>query len=219
VVFLPAALNGRDRPATFMRQNLLPVVNLYGLLLLSDALLLNALGFDRGAAQAYFVTPISLETVLKAKNLTAIVFIVLQSAIILCISTIARVPISKSSIISGLLASTVVTVYLLSAGNYTSLAMPRSLDPRQTFKKQAGAKMQIWLLGCSLGLFVLVGFAFLARYAFQSDWALFGVLTVELIIGLFLYHLGLQSAVERGMHRREEIVQTLSRSGSPMNMG
>jgi len=219
VVFLPAALNGRDTPANFMRQNLLPVVNLYGLLLLSDALLLNALGFDRGAAQAYFVTPVSLGTVLKAKNLTAIVFVALQSAIILCVSTIARVRITKGSIATGLLASAVVTVFLLSVGNYTSVAMPRPLDPRQTFKKQAGAKMQIWLLGCSLGLFVLVGFAFLARYAFQSDWALFSVLTVELIAGLLVYRFGLQSAVERGMRRREEIVQMLSRSGSPMSAG
>ncbi|HLH05115.1 MAG TPA: hypothetical protein VKX25_20270 [Bryobacteraceae bacterium] len=219
VVFVPAALNGHDATSGFMRQNLLPVVNLYGLLLLSDALLLNALGFDRGAAQAYFVTPIELSTVLKAKNLSAIFFVALQSTIIICVSAIARVPITRTSIVSGLLASSVVTVFLLIAGNYTSLAMPRPLDPKQTFKKQAGAKMQIWLFGCSLGLFALVGFAFLARYAFASDWALFGVLIFELMIGLFVYRLGLQSAIERGMRRREEIVQTLSRSGSPMSLG
>ncbi len=80
VVFVPAALNGNDPAAHFMHNNLLPVVNVYGLLLLSDTLLLNAFGLDRGASQAYFVMPLSLDTVLKAKNLTAIAFVALQSA-------------------------------------------------------------------------------------------------------------------------------------------
>src|SRR5581483_7011182 len=57
VVFVPAALNGHDPAAHFMRGNLLPVVNVYGLLLLSDTLLLNAFGLDRAASQVYFVMP------------------------------------------------------------------------------------------------------------------------------------------------------------------
>jgi hypothetical protein len=66
---------------------------------------------------------------------------------------------------------------------------------------------------------VLVGFAFLARYALQSDWALLGVLSLELLIGLVVYYLGLESAAERGRRDREKIVQLLSRSGSPVSLG
>ena len=211
--------NSADPVAHFMRNNLIPVVNMYGLLLLSDSLLLNAFGLDRGAVQTYFVTPVSLATVLKAKNLTAIVFVVLQSAVILLVATFSHAPITPMSVISGLLASAVVTVFLLAVGNLTSLTMPRPIDPKQTFKKQAGAKMQIWLLGCSLALFILVGFGFLARYALQSDWVLLGVLTFEFVCGLVVYRLGLESAVARGLRNREKIVGLLSKNASPVSLG
>ncbi len=219
VVFVPAALNRQDPTSDFMRNNLLPVVNVYGLLLLSDALLLNAFGLDRGAAQLYFVTPVALETVLKAKNLAAVVFVALQSGVILLVACAARAPITLKSITSGLLASAVVTVFLLATGNLSSFAMARPVDPKQTFKKQAGAKTQLWLLGCSAGLFILLGFAFLARYALQSDWIFAAVLTFELLVGSIVYRLSLESAVKRGTRDREEIVQTLSRSASPVSLG
>lgn len=218
-VFVPMALNSGDPASDFMRNNLIPVVNVYGLLLLSDTLLLNAFGLDRGAAQAYFVTPVALQVVVRAKNLTAIIFVILQSTVILVVAFVARAPISRMSVTSGLLASAVVTVFLLAAGNFTSLAMPRPIDPRQTFKKQAGAKMQIWLLACSLGLFILLGFAFLARYAFANDWVFVLVLLFEFSVGLIVYHLGLQSAVERGLRNRETVVELLSKSSSPVSLG
>ena len=219
VVFVPAALNSADPAAHFMRNNLIPVVNVYGLLLLSDTLLLNAFGLDRGGAQTYFVTPVSLGTVLKAKNLTAIIFVILQSAVILLVATFSRAPITPMGVVSGLLASAVVTVFLLAVGNLTSLTMARPIDPKQTFKKQAGAKMQIWLLGCSLALFVLVGFAFFARYALQSDWIFLAVLGFEFVCGLIVYRLGLESAVTRGLRNRETIVELLSKNASPVSLG
>ncbi len=219
VVFIPASLNGRDATSEFMRNNLIPVVNVYGLLLLSDTLLLNAFGLDRAGAQIYFVSPVSLTTVLRAKNFTAIVFVFLQSVVILLVATLARAPLTVAGVVSGLLASAVVTVYLLATGNLTSVSFPRAIDPRQTFKKQAGAKMQIWLLICSLGLFVLVGFAFLARYALQRDSALLAVLGLELLVGLIAYRFSLESAVERGVRDREAIVQSLSKNSSPVSLG
>ena len=219
IVFVPAALNGQDPTSDFMRNNLLPVVNIYGLLLLSDALLLNAFGLDRGAAQLYFVTPVALETVLKAKNLAAVIFVALQSGVILLVACAARAPMTLKSITSGLLASAVVTVFLVATGNLSSFAMARPVDPKQTFKKQAGAKTQLWLLGCSIGLFILVGFAFLGRYALQSDWMFAAVLAFELLVGALVYRISLESAVKRGTRDREEIVQTLSRSASPVSLG
>ncbi len=218
VVFVPVALNGNDSGSQFMRNNLIPVVNVYGLLLLSDSLLLNAFGLDRGAAQAYFLSPVPLGTVLKVKNLTAIFFVVLQSAAILLVAAIARATVTWMSVVSGLLASAVVTVFLLVTGNLTSLSMARPIDPKQTFKKQAGARMQMWLLACSVGLFVLVGFAFLARYALQSDWIFLAVLCFELLVGLIAYRLGLETAVARGNRDRELIVQRLSKGSSPVSL-
>ena len=219
VVFIPVTLRRGDPGAGWMSQNFLPVVNLYGLLLLSDALLLNAFGLDRGAAQLYFVTPVPLETVIRAKNLTAIVFVVLQTIAVLLVVTLVRARFTPYSVVAGMAASAVVTVFLLSVGNFTSLNGPRPVDPRQTFKKQGGAKMQLWLLSCSLGMFLLIGFAFLARYAFHSDWVLLALLAFEFVIGLVIYKFSTASAVQKGLRERERIVEALSKSGSPVSLG
>ena len=219
LVFVPASLNGNDPTSAFMRNNLIPVVNIYGLLLLSDTLLLNAFGLDRGAVQLYYVTPVELVQVLKAKNLTAISFVLMQSAAILLVAAVAHAPVTRFGVASGLVASAVVCVFLLATGNLTSLTMPRPIDPKQTFKKQAGAVMQIWILGCILGLSVLVGFAYLARYALQSDWAFLITLGFEFLIGAVVYRISLDSAVRRGYRNREMIVQLLSKNVSPLSLG
>lgn len=219
VIFVPVALGRGGTGIHWLRQNFVPLVNLYGLLLLSDALLLNAFGLDRAAAQTYFVTPVSLAAVVRAKNLTAVLFIALQTFAVLLIVTVIRVPITLFSIASGISASCVVTIYLLSVGNFTSFHGPRPVDPRQTFKKQGGARMQLWILLCSIGMFLLVGFAFLARYAFHADWALFAVLGGEFVFGLIVYHFATESAVHKGMRDRELVVEALSKSASPISLG
>ncbi len=218
VIFVPVSMRGEDPGSSFMRANLIPFVNLYGLLLLSDTLLLNAFGLDRAAAQLYFLAPVPLTSVLTAKNIAAVSFVGLQTVIVLIGAAIARAQLTRMSIAAALLASAVVTIFLLIAGNITSLAAARPIDPKQTFKKQAGAKMQLWLLGCTISMFILVGFAYLARYAFQSDWVLLGVLGFELFVGLILYRFGLESAVKRGARDREMIVQLLSRNLSPVSL-
>ena len=219
IVFVPVTLGRTDPGAYWMQQNFLPVVNLYGLLLLSDALLLNAFGLDRAAVQAYFVTPVPLKTVLKAKNLTAVSFVTVQTCVVLVVVLAIRAPVTGYSIAAGLASSAVVTLYLLSIGNLTSFTGPRPVDPRQTFRKQGGARMQLWILLCSIGMFLLVGFAFLARYAFHADWVLFAVLVGEFLVGLIVYRFAIESAVEKGMRDREEIVESLSKSASPISLG
>jgi ABC-2 type transport system permease protein len=219
VIFVPIALGRSDPGATWLHQNFLPLVNLYGLLLLSDALLLNAFGLDRAAVQTYFVAPVALRTVVWAKNLTAISFVAIQTLAVLLVVTIIRVPITLFSIAAGIAASAVVTVFLLSIGNLTSFNGPRPLDPRQTFKKQGGARMQLWILLCSICIFLLIGFAYLARYAFHRDWVLFAVLICELAFGLIVYHFATESAVQKGMRDREKVVDALSKNASPISRG
>ena len=64
----------------------------------------------------------------------------------------------------------------------------------------------------------LVGFAFLARWALDSDWALIGVFAVEFIIGVVVYRIATDSAVERGIRDRERIIDDLSKSAAPISM-
>ena len=130
-----------------------------------------------------------------------------------------RIHLSPFSVAGGIAISVVVSVFLVSAGNFTSVSMPRPIDPSSTFRKQAGSRMQSWLLLASLGMLTLVAFPFLARWAFEKDWPFFAVLLVELGIGAIFYRIALDSAVERGMRDRERIVEALSKGASVMDLG
>jgi hypothetical protein len=79
--------------------------------------------------------------------------------------------------------------------------------------------MQLWFVVCSVGMFLLVGFAFLARWALQTNWALLAVLLVEFGIGLIVYRVATQSAVERGLRDREKLLKALSKGPSPIGLG
>jgi hypothetical protein len=105
---------------------------------------------------------------------------------------------------------------LMWAGNLLSVMMPRPIDPSSTMRKQGNAKIQLWILLCTVGMAVLVGFAYLARWAFDSDRALLGVLLFEFVIGCVIYRVALDSAVERGFAERERIIDALSKTSSPI---
>ncbi len=220
LIFLPIALNtltgGRD---SFISDNFLVMATLYGLLMMSDTLLLNVFGMDRRATQIYFVAPVSIETVLKAKNMTAVAFIIVQSAVVLVIASVARVSFTALNVVDAVAAAIVVGLFFLCVGNLTSIAMARPIDPTQTFRRQAGGKMQLWFLICSLGMFLLIGFAFLARWAVGNNWALLGVLAVEMLIGIVVYRIALQSAAERAGSDKEQILEALSKGSSPVGLG
>lgn len=216
VIFFPIGF-GKGH-TNWVRENFLPVVSLYGLLLLGDTLLWNVFGFDRGAAQLWFLTGPGLRTVLHAKNMTAALFIGLQNIIVLVAATLLRFPLTLFNIECAVLASAVVSIYFFAIGNLSSVTVPRPVDPSQTLRKQAGAQLQLWLLGSALAMGCLVGFAFLARWALASDWALIGVFGVELAVGLLVYRIAIDSAVERGMRNREKILDALAKNTSPVSV-
>jgi ABC-2 type transport system permease protein len=215
VVFFPMAL-GRGG-AGFLKQNFLTVVNLYGLLILGDALFWNVFGFDRAAAQIYFIAPISLQTVVRAKNLAAGFFIFVQAMIVFLIALALRLPMSRLGVLTSFSASAVAGIFLISAGNLSSSIIPRPIDPSQTLRKQAGGQVQLWLLGCSVAVAVLVGFAYLAQWALQKDWAAPCVLALEFAIGLVIHGIAIESATNRLLRDRERILQALSKGSAPVS--
>jgi ABC-2 type transport system permease protein len=215
LIFLPIRLGEDSKGPGFFSHNYFVAVNLYGLLIMADVLLLNIFGADRAAAQIYFISPVPLATVLKAKNLAACVFILLQNLLVIILTPFFA-HVSAVSIVSGVVASAVASINLMWAGNLLSVMMPRPIDPSATMKRQANAKVQLWILLCTVGMAVLVGFAYLARWAFDSDWALLGVLLFEFAIGAVVYKVALDSAVERGLRDREGIIDALSKTSSPV---
>jgi ABC-2 type transport system permease protein len=214
VVFMPVAMQAGEN--SFMGQNAVPVTSLYGLLLLSDALLLNIFGFDRGAAQVYFATPPKISAVIHAKNLAAVIFIALQSLAIPLLSVLFRIRVTLMSVAAGFLSAAVVTIFLLATGNMLSVVVPRPIDPKSAFRKQGATKVQLWLLMTTFGMFLLVGSAFLARWATDQDWVLLATLGFEFLVGLVVYQIAMESTVERLNSRREQMMAELSKNTSPM---
>jgi ABC-2 type transport system permease protein len=215
LIFIPMTFRGSG--TGFVANNFLPMVSLYGLLLLGDVLIWNVFGFDRYAAQLYFVAPVRFETVLKAKNLASVVFIMLQTAIVCVFVAALRMVITPLSVINAFAASAVAAVFFLGIGNLTSVAIPKPMNPAETFRKQSSGKMQLSFFATTLGMFLLLGSAFAARWALQTNWALLGVLAFEFVIGLIVYHIATESAVERGIQERERILDELLKSVSPIS--
>jgi ABC-2 type transport system permease protein len=215
VLFLPLLLRESSTGNSVWRRDLFPLTNLYALLLLSDSLLLNIFGTDRSAVQLYFLSPVPLAVIFKAKNLVAWVFILVINALVAGV-TLFFAHLSVVNIAAGFLASAVAAIHLMWAGNLLSVIMPRPADPSSTLQRKGSSKVQLWIFFCTLGMAVLVGFAYLARWAFDSDWALLAVLVFEFIIGYVVYRVALDSAVARGISERERILDALSKTSSPI---
>jgi len=214
VVFIPLIL--RSTRVGFVANNFLPIVSIYGLLIMGEALIFNVFGFDRKAVQIYLITPTSFDSVLKAKNVVALFFILLQTSAVVVLAALVRIPVTAVDVGNAFGTALVIAIFLISAGNLTSVYLPRGMDANQTFRKQTSGKLQLWLMGSFIGLSVPVGFAFLARWAFNSEWAYVGVLGVDLIVGWIVYRLSLESAMDRVMRGTERLVDMLSKGGDPI---
>ncbi len=225
VIFGMACLFGALLFSQMMRRNMggfgtdnfLPLVNVYGFLLLGEVLLWNMFGFDRWATQLYYVAPVDLRSVLFAKNLVACFFMLLQTLIVFLVVLLLRFELTVSSVLNEFAISAVVAIFFLAAGNLTSVILPRGVNPTQTFRRQASGTVQVWLLVSSLGIALLLGFAFLARYAFETNWAFLGVLAIEFAIGIVVYRIAIDSAVARAFKGREKMMEALSSGASPLS--
>jgi ABC-2 type transport system permease protein len=215
LIFIPFTLHsaGMGR-SSFVRDNFVLIVTLYGLLILSDTLLFNAFGLDGSGAQIYFAAPVSLKPVFWAKNIAAVVFVLLQSLLVLAVLALLRMPVTFINAANGIALEVVVLVYFLATGNLSSVRLARAVDPRQTLRKNAGGRMQAWTFCATVGMFALGGLAYWARWATGRYSASFAVLAIEFAIGCVVYRISLQSAVERALGNREEMTGALSRSSA-----
>jgi ABC-2 type transport system permease protein len=216
IVFLPLQMQLRDGDGFFARHGL-QVMNLYGLLILSDVLLWNVFGFDRSAAQIYFVTPVDLASVIRAKNVTAGVFMAIETLLCVLAALLFRVRVTPLTLISNLCGAGVATLLFLCIGNISSVSSPRAADPKATLRKQNNGMVQLWLLGCTVCAGVLLGAAYLAGWAMDSEWAAIAVLGLELGIGAIAYRFSVESAVARLTSNREAFLSALDKSSSPVS--
>ena len=92
LIWGPIAFGRLSSERNFLSDNFLTMVSIYALLLLSDALFWNCFGFDRGAAQVYFLVPVKMSTVLAGKNLAAVFLVFIEIAAIAVVCALLRLP-------------------------------------------------------------------------------------------------------------------------------
>ena len=132
------------------------------------------------------------------------------------VCALLRLPLSGRQILEAVAVTFVITLFILSVGNLSSLYNPRAVNPVKTMKTAAQSRSQLLLmLGFPITL-LPVALAYLARYAFDTEWAFFGTLLIAGVVGMLVYFYSLQSALKTALDRREQIISALSQGEGPI---
>src|SRR6185503_4607440 len=216
VIWLPMAFVPRGPLGGFFVRNYLTVVCVYSLMLMSEVCFWNAFGFDRSAAQFYFLAPVSFRRVMAGKNLTALFFMLLEIAMVTAVCALLRMPLGARRFAEAYSVAAVVMIFLFSAGNLLSIRQARGVDPGNSIRTGAAGRLQAMLFAIYPVTFAPILLAYLARYAFGSQAALFGVLGLDAVVGLIVYRVALDSAVRTADLTRESMIAALSTGDGPI---
>jgi ABC-2 type transport system permease protein len=216
MVWLPLIMGGRADRHTELSAHFLTVVCVYALTLLGQVSYWNAFGFDRSAAQFYFLTPQPLRATFIGKNVASLMFIYLEVAILAAITMAFRVSFGLPQVFETLLVVGVCALYMLSMGNIASVQYPRGLNPTKVSQGGASSRFQALVFLLYPLTLLPVALAYLARYAFQSGLAFYAMLAFAGVIGGVVYWIAMDSAVTTAIRRREEIIQELSGAEGPI---
>jgi hypothetical protein len=215
VLYLPT-LRGPRTGTSFFVQNALPLMALYGLMMMGPISYWNSFGFDRSAVQGYFSWPIRFRNVLIAKNITVALLLLPQVVMISLVGVAAHLPVSIAKCLETMVVMLIASLYWFSIGNITSIKIPRAMDPAKM--NQMANKMQalsIW----TAPLFLLpIGLAYWARAVFESEIVFCGVLLIAAIVGGIFYKVGLDSALSAAATGRESMLMQLSRADGPLSL-
>ena len=218
VILLPVSLGRGGARGTFLGGNYLTAVSVYSLLLLSEACFWNSFGFDRSAAQIYFLAPVPFSRVLIGKNLSAIFFIAFEITAVTAVCVLMRMPVDLEKILEAYSVAAVVTIFLLCAGNLLSIHQARAANPGTQFRSKAAGRVQSILMVIYPVAFIPVTLAYVARWAVEDhpQAAFFGVLAFDALAGLVLYRIALDSAVEAAERLKERMIAALSAGEGPI---
>lgn len=207
---------GKRGGTGFMAENFLVWVSMYAALLLGEVLFWNNLGFDRQAAQNYYILPVRISTVLIGKNITAISLLLLEVGLITLVCSFLPVQIEGEKVMEAFTVTLMLGIYLMAAGNLASTHQPRPINPTQSWRHSSSAKVQWLLLLVYPAVSIPIALAYLARYAFETQLAFYAVLGAGFVVAALTYIAALDSSVDAAERRREQILAALSRGEGPM---
>jgi ABC-2 type transport system permease protein len=90
------------------------------------------------------------------------------------------------------------------------------VNPSRSFRAGASGRMQAMLMVAFPVALIPVALAYLARYAFDTEWAFFGVLLGGAGLGAVVYSYSTASAVDAAEERKERIIRALSQGEGPI---
>jgi len=217
VVWLPLAFGRRGLTQSGpIESNFLTWISIYSVMMLGEVALFNSFGFDRLAAQFYWIAPVPMRTVLLAKNITASVYVFLELIIITTVCLLLRLPLSPIKIAEAFAVTIVLAIFFTALGNLGTVYYPRPANPQNSWRARGGSKFQIWMLLAYPLLGIPISFAYLARYAFGTQWAFFAVLGLVLLVSAAFYHVAMDTAVAAATERREIILSALNEGEGPI---
>lgn len=216
IIWAPIAFSRFSPERSFLSDNYLTMVSVYALLLLSDVLFWNCFGFDRSAAQVYYLVPVKMSTVLAAKNLAAVFLVAMEITAVALVCALLRLPLSGRQILESVAVTCVVALFLLAVGNLSSFYNPRAMNPAKTMRTAAQGRTQALLVLVFPITLAPVALAYLARYAFDTELAFFATLVLAAGLGALLYYYSLQTALKAAAERREQIIGALSHGEGPI---
>jgi ABC-2 type transport system permease protein len=212
VILLPVSLHRQS----WFGNDYLTGVSVYSLLLLSDVCFWNSFGFDRSAAQIYFLAPVPFARALIGKNLSAVLFIILEITAVTAVCAVIRMPLTAVKVAEAYSVAVVITIFLLSAGNLLSVHQARGVNPGTQIRSNAAGRLQAMLLVVYPVAVIPVALAYAARYVFASEAAFFGVLLFDATVGIIVYRIALESAAHAAENRKEQMIASLSVSAGPI---
>jgi ABC-2 type transport system permease protein len=216
MLWLPQALGRHSSPSSVIATNYLTFCAMYALLILGDSLFWNSFGFDRSAAQLFFVTPVKFSQVLIAKNIIAVIFVTLQLCFVTAVCLLLRLPVSAPKIAEAFAVIYTYTIFLLAIGNIGSVYQARAVNPAQAWRNSSTAKLQASLLLVYPLPSLPVMLAYGARFAFESEAAFYGVLLVDVLIAVGVYWVAMESAVEAAEKKKEQMLAALGQGDGPV---
>lgn len=199
-----------------LKQHFLVITAAYSVLLLSEVAVWNVLGFDRSAAQLYWLAPIKPVFLLIAKNAIAVIAVTMEFVAITVTCLLFRLPLTAAIILQSFLACLVLLLFLLALGNLSSLYYPRPVDPNQSWKRSSATRFQAMLLVLYPLLSLPFVFAYYAQYVWEAAWAFYFVLFLTAITAALAYGLSLERCLSAMSQQKEKILSQLSHGAGPM---
>ena len=176
------------------------------------ALAYNVLGLDANGIQGYFLAPISMRSVILAKNLFNFSVNAVQVLLAYAVVSISYAPppllIAISTILWVVLASLINTTI----GNMRSIIAPKKIDPNKVSRKQASQLSALMCIGIMLAVGAVgAGIMALGQYLGMS-WLPIPILATLAVGAFVLYMTGLNHLDRLVLTHQELLIEELSKA-------